>query len=100
MKELQIEIVTPELSVYKGPITAVMLPGSDGRFQVLPNHAPIISTLGKGTLRLDLEDGEQKAFEVEGGVVEVMKNKVIVLLEKVLSGEIQKDEEEDEEDND
>lgn len=90
----EIEIVTPEQSVYQGSITSVMVPGSEGLFQVLPNHAPIISTLGTGNIRMGLPEGGEQTYKVAGGVIEVMKNKTIVLVEKILKGEIQQQEEE------
>lgn len=93
-KSFEIEIVTPEQAVYKGTIASVMVPGSDGLFQVLPNHAPIISTLGTGDIRMGLADGGEQTYKVAGGVIEVMKNKAIVLVEKILEGEIQQDEDE------
>jgi len=92
-KTFEIEIVTPEQAVFKGTITSVNVPGSDGRFQVLYNHAPIISTLGTGAIKMVLGEGEEKSYEVTGGVVEVMKDKVIVLVEKILAGEVQEAEE-------
>ncbi len=92
----EIEIVTPEQAVYKGTIVSVLVPGSEGLFQVLPNHAPIISTLKKGNIRMGLPNGEDQTYKVAGGVIEVMNNKAIVLVEKILSGEIQDDEAEEE----
>lgn len=91
----EIEIVTPEQAVYQGTVTSVMVPGSDGQFQVLPNHAPIISTLGTGDIRMGLPDGGEQSFKVAGGVIEVMENKTIVLVENILEGEIQKQEDEE-----
>lgn len=95
MSTFQVEIVTPDSRVYEGPITALTAPGSGGRFQILQDHAPLISTLGKGELRLDLESGESTSYEVEGGVLEVMNNKAIVLLERIIAGEIQEQEEDE-----
>lgn len=92
MSTFHVEIVTPESKVYQGEIVSLSAPGFDGRFQVLQNHAPLISTLGKGALKLELPSGANQDFEVEGGVLEVMNNKAIVLLERVLSGEIQEEE--------
>jgi F-type H+-transporting ATPase subunit epsilon len=89
----EIEIVTPEQPVYKGTIQSVMVPGSDGLFQILYNHAPIISTLGTGDIRMGLPDGNEKTYKVAGGVIEVMNNKAIVLVEKILEGKIQRQEE-------
>lgn len=65
-KTFEIEIVTPEQAVYKGTIQSVMVPGSDGLFQILCNHAPIISTLGTGDIRMGLPDGSEKTYKVAG----------------------------------
>ncbi|MEM6263786.1 MAG: ATP synthase F1 subunit epsilon [Bacteroidota bacterium] len=85
MAAFDLEIVTPEASIYSGQVTSLMVPGTDGLFQVLVNHAPIISTIGKGQLVLGQEKGGNVSFEVEGGVVEVMNNKAIVLAERVVN---------------
>ena len=95
MKNFLVEIVTPDTAVFSGEVAALQAPGSDGLFQVLADHAPLISTLGKGNIKLDFEDGtESKSYQIEGGVVEVLKNKAIVLIETLISGDIDKDEEE------
>lgn len=75
-----LEIITPDKRIFSGDVTSVSVPGADGRFQVLNNHAPIISTLQKGQVRIKSSEGE-KTFEVKGGVIEVLKNKVVVLAE-------------------
>jgi F-type H+-transporting ATPase subunit epsilon len=57
----------------------VTLPGINGSFQILENHAPLIANLGKGTLRIK-NGNENAAFDVKGGLVEVVKNKIVVLV--------------------
>ena len=83
MSNFTLEIVTPEAKVYEGLVQSVQVPGSQGGFQVLYNHAPIISTLGNGRLRLVDEHGKETAYATEGGVVEVLNNKTIILVEKL-----------------
>jgi F-type H+-transporting ATPase subunit epsilon len=78
-----IEIITPDKKVFQGEVSSAQFPGSNGSFEVLNNHAPIISSLDKGPLKIKKTNGEQITFEVEGGVVEVLKNKIIVLAESV-----------------
>jgi F-type H+-transporting ATPase subunit epsilon len=78
-----LEIITPEKSVYSGQVSLVQLPGSKGSFAILKNHAPIISTLDKGKIKVVEETGQILFFEVEGGVVENKDNKIIVLAESV-----------------
>ncbi len=78
---MYLEIITPDRKVFEGEVNLVQLPGSKGSFTVLKNHAPIISTLDKGTIRvLDVFGGEH-FFKVGGGVIENLENKVIVLVE-------------------
>lgn len=78
---MYIEILTPENLLYEGSASSARFPGSDGSFEVLENHAPLISSLDNGIVRITTNKGIHN-FEVEGGVVEVLKNKVTVLLEK------------------
>jgi F-type H+-transporting ATPase subunit epsilon len=78
-----LEIITPDKRIYEGEIKRVRLPGSKGLFEILKNHAPIISTLDKGTIRVIDENGRRLTFEVDGGIVENKDNTVIVLLESI-----------------
>lgn len=83
---MYIEVVTPDEKIYEGEVESATFPGSDGSFQVLNNHAPMISTLGKGDMRLVKiveKKTEESHYLVEGGVVEVLNNKVTVLAEKI-----------------
>lgn len=77
-----LEIVTPDKKVFEGEVNAVTFPGSDGEFQVLNDHAPLISSLGKGSLRI-AASGQNEEMIVDGGVVEVLNNHIIVLAESV-----------------
>jgi F-type H+-transporting ATPase subunit epsilon len=76
-----IEIITPDKKVFEGEVKLVQLPGSKGGFEILKNHAPIISTLEKGTIKVVDKNGKEHLFEVDGGVVENKANKIIVLVE-------------------
>jgi len=78
-----LEIITPDKKIFEGEAKRIRLPGSNGLFEILNNHAPIISTLAKGTIRVIDKDNKKHKFEVEGGVVENKRNKIIVLLESV-----------------
>jgi len=79
---MHLEILTPDKKVYSGEVTSVSVPGSTGRFEMLQNHAPIISTLLNGKVKIKDKEGE-KSFNVKGGVVENLKNKIIILAEGV-----------------
>ncbi|MEA1897532.1 MAG: ATP synthase F1 subunit epsilon [Bacteroidota bacterium] len=74
-----LEIITPEKTVYTGEIKLIRVPGSEGSFEVLSNHAPIISTLTKGDIKVVTEDDKENHFEINGGVIEIRENKIIVL---------------------
>lgn len=77
---MKVEILSPETNIFEGEASYVYLPGADGSLGVLNNHAPMITTLGKGEVRLKT-DKEEKRFTVNGGTVEVLNNKVIILAE-------------------
>ncbi len=83
-----LEIVTPDEKVFEGEVLSAIFPGSDGSFQVLTGHAPIVSTMGTGDVKYIIKEGNKKKKEttilVEGGVVEVLNNRVNVLVEKIL----------------
>ncbi len=79
-----LDILTPEKSIFSGEIKLVKVPGSNGSFEVMENHAPIISSLDKGELKITPQEGADIFYQIEGGVIEVNNNKAIVLIEKVL----------------
>ena len=76
-----LEIITPEKKVFQGEVNSVQLPGTNGKFEVLNNHAPIISTLIKGHVRVIDDNNNVELFEINGGVIEMQNNKIIVLAE-------------------
>ena len=80
---MQIEILTPEKNVYQGEIRSLKVPGKKGAFQVLKDHAAIVSTLVEGKVSVtDIKDRVSE-FDIEGGVVEVRNNTIVVLAERV-----------------
>ncbi|MBC7653836.1 MAG: ATP synthase F1 subunit epsilon [Oligoflexus sp.] len=80
---MNLEILTPDKKVFEGEVTSVTVPGAQGSFEILNNHAPIISILDDGKVIVRSAGKEQK-FYTKGGVVEVINNKVIVLAEGVI----------------
>lgn len=78
---MNLEIITPEKTVYKGEVESVNVPGSKGPFTILHNHAPIISILEKGPVKFVPNGQSGELIPIEGGVVEVKKNKIIILAE-------------------
>jgi F-type H+-transporting ATPase subunit epsilon len=77
-----LEIISPEKLLYTGEITIVKLPGTLGSFEIMDNHAPIISTLSKGKIKVKDTNGEITFFEISGGLVEASDNRINVLVEK------------------
>jgi F-type H+-transporting ATPase subunit epsilon len=77
---LHLEIVTPEKLAYQGEVDSVVLPGSEGELGVLPHHAPLISTLGAGELRLRTA-GQEESFAIVGGFLQVLPDRVVVMAE-------------------
>jgi F-type H+-transporting ATPase subunit epsilon len=77
---LQLEIVTPEKLAFQDEVDTVVLPGSEGELGVLPHHAPLISTLGAGELRLR-KGGQEESFAIMGGFLQVLPDKVVVMAE-------------------
>ncbi|HLP34157.1 MAG TPA: ATP synthase F1 subunit epsilon [Bacteroidia bacterium] len=75
---MQVDILTPDKVLFSGEATSVKLPGSLGQFEVLNNHAPLVSSLNAGNIRVRSAEGDQN-FAIKGGVVEVTKNKIVVL---------------------
>lgn len=76
-----LEIVTPQKKIYEGQVRLVNVPGSQGAFGILIHHAPIISTLEEGRIKIIENDGEQHHFDINGGIVEAVNDKVIILAE-------------------
>ncbi len=81
---MQLEIISPDNNLYKGEIVSIRVPGSKGSFQILSNHAPIISTLEKGSIEIREKDGKSASFNIDGGVIEAKNNKIIVLAESTI----------------
>lgn len=76
-----IEIITPDKKLFSGEVKVVQLPGSNGSFELLNNHAPIVSTLAAGKVRIVTDQNKELSFEIGGVVLEMNGNKVIILAE-------------------
>ena len=83
MTGLTLEIITPDRISFKGDIQSITIPGTDGSFQVLKNHAPLMSTFEIGEIKVVLYDNNQKNYSTGGGTVEVLKNHVLVLADSL-----------------
>lgn len=76
--KLNVSVISPEKILYKGEVDSLVVPGSEGFFGILPNHAPLVATLGIGVL--EIRKGEKlKNISVEGGFIEVKDNTVSIL---------------------
>lgn len=78
---MQLEIITPDKNLFSGEVTSITLPGIDGELGILNSHAPLITALKKGSIKVVNNSGKTESFDTNGGVVEVLNNKVIVLAE-------------------
>ncbi|MES2656192.1 MAG: ATP synthase F1 subunit epsilon [Bacteroidota bacterium] len=76
---MQLDIITADKVLFTGEVESVTLPGSDGQFQVLKDHAPIISSLDKGNIIITGKECGRQEFVIYGGIVEVLANKIVVL---------------------
>lgn len=81
MKKLQLKIVSPEKMLFQGEVFSVKLPGTEGEFSILSNHAPLISSLHKGEIEYEIEKGSSQKVDIVSGFVEVKKNIVTVCVE-------------------
>lgn len=81
---MHVQVISPDRQIFDGEISQAILPGKSGGFEILKDHAPLISIIGKGTLTLNTTSEGTKTYEVDGGVVEVVKNQVRILVETAL----------------
>ena len=77
---MQLVILSPEKEVFSGVVKSVKVPGASGSFEMLENHAPIVSSLEAGEVRIIQENNEKMTFQVEGGFVEILNNEVSLLI--------------------
>ncbi len=78
---MTLEILTPEKKIFSGEVYGVQLPGIDGMFEVLEKHAPIVSALKTGQLKVLKDKSNASLFSIQSGFVEVLNNKATVLVE-------------------
>ncbi|HBT94511.1 MAG: synthase subunit epsilon [Bacteroidota bacterium] len=79
-----LEILTPDKKLFSGDVFGVQLPGIDGLFEILNKHAPLVSALGKGQVKVLMTATKTEAYTIKSGFVEVANNKTTVLVEGVL----------------
>ncbi|MGI9347405.1 MAG: F0F1 ATP synthase subunit epsilon [Gammaproteobacteria bacterium] len=76
---IHVEVVSSEKSLYAGEAAMVVAPGEAGELGVLPNHAPLLTKIKPGVLKINLPDGEEEFLYVSGGILEIQPDKVTVL---------------------
>jgi F-type H+-transporting ATPase subunit epsilon len=82
---MNLEILTPEKKLYSGQVYGVQLPGITGLFEVLEKHAPLVSALKAGRLKVLKDKTTNSYFDIQGGFVEVLNNNVTVLVEGAIA---------------
>ena len=80
---MKIEIFTPDKRIFEGEVKSVRVPGKKGSFQVLKDHAPIVSTLENGPVIMHDMEGRETRYDINGGVIEVKGNRIILLADSV-----------------
>lgn len=80
---MQLVVLTPEKEIFNGTITSVKVPGTDGQFEILKGHAPIVSSLVRGSVRITDTNGTDKIFTIDKGFIEVLRNEVSLLVQGV-----------------
>ncbi|MGB1295190.1 MAG: ATP synthase F1 subunit epsilon [Flavobacteriales bacterium] len=76
---MYLEIIKPDAELFKGDVVSVQVPGTNGLFEILNDHMPIVSTLTEGKVRVIDTNNKTEFFEINGGVIEMSNNKITVL---------------------
>lgn len=76
---MKLEIITPEKKLFEGKVKLVQVPGAKGSFEILKNHAPVISTLNRGKIKVIAENDKTDFFDIVSGIVEVKSNVITIL---------------------
>lgn len=83
---MELEILTPEKKLFSGNVYGIQLPGISGSFEILEKHAPMVSALGAGTVKvLNDKNGSTTTYRISGGFMEILNNKAVVLAESVVA---------------
>ena len=79
---MNLQILTPEKTIYEGEVEMVRVPGTKGLFQILNNHAPIISTLEKGKVKIRENSGNVLEYDIVEGYIKSLNNKITIIIQK------------------
>jgi F-type H+-transporting ATPase subunit epsilon len=77
---MHLTILSPEREIFTGAVKSVKVPGTNGAFEMLENHAPIVAALARGEVRIIQANGERTTFQITGGFVEMLQNEVALLV--------------------
>lgn len=80
---MHLTILSPEQEIYTGDVKSVTVPGASGGFEMLENHAPIVSALTKGQVKIETDKGEKMTYLITGGFVEMLNNEISLLVSGV-----------------
>ena len=78
---MKLEILTPEKKLFEGEVKSVQVPGKSGRFEMLNNHMPIVSSLNKGSIKITDTNNKTQEIKINSGVIELKNNSIIILAE-------------------
>lgn len=78
---MQLEILTPERKIFTGKVLGIQLPGIEGSFEILERHAPMVTALGKGKMKIIKSKSDNEIYNIDGGFVETLQNRTVVLIE-------------------
>jgi F-type H+-transporting ATPase subunit epsilon len=79
---MNLTVLTPDKELYQGEVSRITVPGVQGEFEVLENHAPIVSSLASGTVNITTENKDSQAWTINSGFIEVLDNKVSLLVQQ------------------
>lgn len=82
---MQLIVLSPEKELFSGEIKSILLPGIEGKFQILNNHAPLVAALTSGEVEVKKENGEKFSYQIDQGIIEVVDNQVSLLVENTQS---------------
>ena len=77
---MRVSILTPESQIFEGEAKSIMLPGLDGKLEILDRHAPLISALAKGTISITDTKGAKHKFSIKNGFAEILRNEASILV--------------------
>ena len=80
---MNLTVLTPDNEIFQGEVASVKVPGADGQFEVLKDHAPVVAALSEGIVRLIKSDNQKMTFNINKGFIEVLNNKIALLVQGV-----------------